>query len=118
MTQLEFTSELEKNNINYKSKLTKWGSSYWVIDGMNYRMADHRKPSDHVSIYVFGKNDFSNYENMFKVVLKNVEKKNEVRHLTYEQQQVLSYGRYLQENDIETYNNWINHHPEFKELNK
>lgn len=118
MTQVEFTSELKNRNITYTNKLTKWGSGYWTIDGVHYRMSDHRKPSDHFTSYVYGETDFSNYETMLEVVFQNVEKKNEVRHLTYEQQETLGYGRYLQENDIESFNNWINYHPDFYELNK
>jgi hypothetical protein len=118
MTQVEFTTELEKREIRFTNKLTVWGSGYWTIDGVHYRMSDHRKPSDHFTSYVFGETDFSNFSEMLEVVLNNVEKKNEVRHLTYEQQETLSYGRYLQENNIESFNNWVKHHSDFYELNK
>jgi hypothetical protein len=120
MTQVEFTSELEIRNIRYTNKLTKWGSGYWTIDGAHYRMSDHRKPIDTLDSYKFGVNDFleSDYTGILTVVLQNVEERNETRHLTYEQKETLSYGRYLQKNDVESFNNWINYNADFYELNK
>lgn len=118
MTQSEFIKELDHKNIRFTNKLTKWGSGYWMIDGKKYRMADHRKPSDHFTNYVYGENDFSNFNEMLNKVIENVKSENEVRHLTYEQRDMLGYGTYLLENNPVEFKNWIKYHAEFNELNK
>lgn len=115
MKKSEFISEISKQNVPLSCKLTKWGSEYWTIDGIRYRVSDHRKEG--ISMYEYGINDFSDYGHMMGVVLKNIEKENEFRHLTYDQKEMLKYGRFLMEDDMDEFNNWIKYHEEFNELN-
>lgn len=116
MTHTEFKAELDNREIRNSYKLTKWGSQYWTIDGVQYRMSDHRKPDGYFTSYVFGETDFSDYALMLNVVVSNVAEKDKVRHLSYEEREILHYGRYLQENQPKRFNNWVAYHPEFHEL--
>lgn len=112
----KFISELHRLDVRHTYKCTKWGSEYWSINGINYRLSDHRKPEYNVTSYIFGKNDFDNYDSLLNKVIEDYNEDNKIKHLTFEQKEILFRGEYLKINDPDTFDKYIAVHPDFFDI--
>lgn len=67
MDRFELQDILDKAQIKYNLKFSHiYGSEYWTINGLYYRVSDHDKPKNNEQGYIKGVNDFRSHDDLYE----------------------------------------------------